>query len=523
MSDENDTKTVGKSKVTITDASDPAYYACLGDTKKNYKPPRIDLEMRRHKAEREKLANFDIKAERIKAEAYYAQCDNVVFTGDIEPGEPPEFPSNVLPFTGSLIEDDGFNPETDAQEWNHNLSGEIDYLIPFDCVARDIQEWILSSSLFPQPAIAYAAALTVISTVIGRDIALENIKGNIMFLCLAESGEGKDWPYKCVSTILDTLDMKDRTAYKMASGAALEERICAYPSTIWLIDEFGDYLNIISGRNSNQYSKEIVSVMTQLYTSADSSHTGKATKGCRPVYVNEPNLCVFGLATEGQVFDAVKTKDVANGSLARFNILFGINGQNPVKVAHSERKVPSHITASLNSLKARYCDKIRFKSLQLEVADDYLDYKYDLLVQTKEMSNAYLLEGGQKAQFAPFYNRSVVKIYKQAMLIDQCQSFAVIEWLRELEFQSGNLLEKKFNLLSSENETERQTKLLTGAIKKAGKKGITHSDLFNKTRQLTTQTRNQLLNECEQNGLIVKFNSPVKNSRQKSTMYFWRK
>ena len=104
----------------------------------------------------------------------------------------------------------------EAQEWKPDLSGEIDYLIPFDCVARDIQQWILDTSIYPQPAIAYAAAMVIVGTVIGRSIAYENIKGNLMFICTAESGEGKDWPFKCSRRILDAIGLEHSKAFKMA-------------------------------------------------------------------------------------------------------------------------------------------------------------------------------------------------------------------------------------------------------------------------------------------------------------------
>jgi hypothetical protein len=116
--------------------------------------------------------------------------------------------------------------KTDVAEiatWNDSLSKDIDYIIHFDSVAKDIQAWILSQSIYPQPALAYAAAMVIIGVAIGRNIAYENIKGNLMFIGLAESGEGKDFPLKCASKLLDEVGLGGVVEGRPASGAALTQ------------------------------------------------------------------------------------------------------------------------------------------------------------------------------------------------------------------------------------------------------------------------------------------------------------
>src|SRR5574343_74748 len=123
--------------------------------------------------------------------------------------------------------------EKTAQKWNDDLSSEIDYMIPDEFVlASDIQKWILSTSIKKQPAIALAATLTILSVVIGRHIHCDGIKGNIINVCLAGSGEGKDHPLKCVDRVLSAIEMESCITAQVASGAALFEAVQRSPSSV---------------------------------------------------------------------------------------------------------------------------------------------------------------------------------------------------------------------------------------------------------------------------------------------------
>lgn len=410
--------------------------------------------------------------------------------------------------------------EFEAQDWNPNLSSWIDYIIPFPGLARDIQSWILENSIYPQPAISFAATMSILAVSYGRYIAYENIKGNLMFLCMAESGEGKDWPFKCAKLILGAaglgLDVYDR----MASGAALIESLVDSPSMLFHIDEFGNYLSSINGKNSSQYSKEIVDIMTQAYTSADGEIHGKKTKGNPPLIIKEPNLCVFGLATERQVFDGLKTSDLANGSLARYSLLFGVNGQLPKRVKNTQRNPPEHIIENLRGLRDTHKKNAWPYSAQLPVSDEYDDEKYRLVTDIKKMMNEFQ---GDKVAFTPMYGRIAVRCIQQAMLIDQCQSIDVLRWLEKLELASADLFMKKFMHLGADNEDERLAKLLQAKIKEAGKNGIVSKSLQLKTLQIKPNIRAAMLDELVRDGVIARVKKKVDGSQRESTFYYWIK
>lgn len=60
-------------------------------------------------------------------------------------------------------------------------------------------------------------------------------------------------------------------------------------------------------------------------------------------------------------------------------------------------------------------------------------------------------------------------------------------------------------------------------IKKAGKKGITASDLLSKTRDLTCFDRDKLIQSLVNSGDVRVTKFRIDGSRKKSTVYFWTK
>jgi len=414
---------------------------------------------------------------------------------------------------------DNFEPE--AQEWKANLSDEIDYIIPFDCVAKKIQAWILETSLYPQPAIAFAASMSVISCAVGRTMALENIKGNMMSISLAESGEGKDWPFKAAEKILAAVDMGDRVYKKMASGAALTDALNESPAMLLHIDEMGNYLSSINGVGANNFSKEIIGIITECYTSGSDSYTGKKKKDHIPDVVYEPNICVIGLSTEGQVFEGLRSSDVADGSLARYMLVFGKNGLMPKRLPRGmDRDVPQDIIDDLQALIRKCNDGLYLYSKQLEITDEYHEAKYNLVCEMKSKGNAL---GGDKAMFKPVYNRIAVRAIQMAMLIDQCKDLTVLEWCRHIDLSGAEIFIKKFLHLGSDNDNEKYAKHLQAKIKESGKKGISSKNLIQKTRNIQVHVRKMMLEEMLVTGMIHTKEMKINNSQRVSKIYFWSK
>jgi hypothetical protein len=455
--------------------------------------------------------------------------DNVI---PITPNYPP--PATPEHEPEEQVESENFDI-SNVQDWNPDLTSDIDYIIPFDGLARDIQQWILYTSVIKQPAIALAATLTVLGTITGRNLDYGGIKGNIMSICIAGSGHGKDHPLKCVDRLLECVGLGDRVYSRLASGAALFETVHRHPSCVLTIDEMGHYFGSINDKGSNQFSKEIMPMITELYTSADGVYRDKARKGVSKEAITNPNLMLLGMTTERQIIDAMKSSSLADGSMARFLILFG---ENPKELNQEfiDRTVPDSLAAKLKALNAEYGEKASlpgfdkgnsekgFKSTPVKRSDafvakckeigDYFFKKANAIEEAAEDENV---------MFAPAYRRALVMTVQICLVVDQCQSVGTLEWASKLIESSITVFSRKFKHLSADNENERLVKIVERAIKEAGKKGISKRDFYNKTRQVPSHIKDSIINDLIGADKVEVASGRAKESQRPTTFFYWLK
>ena len=411
----------------------------------------------------------------------------------------------------------------EAQEWIPDITNGIDYEIKAPGLARDIQQWILSTSIKRQPALAFAATLAVLSTAYGRAYSIDGVKGNVMMLCMAESGEGKDWPIKAATKILASVGLGENVYGQMASGAALVDAVSDTPNALLTIDEAGHYFSSINSKTSNQYSREIMPIITELYTSSADQYREKKRKGQESRIIKEPNLCFLGMTTERQILDSLKSTEVMDGSLARFLVIFG---EKHVAINHDRiksRNVPEHITEELKKKLNLFDSSPHFESTAIDVSDEYLAEKYFQDDKFNHLSIDMEKAGGDKAVFKTLYKRISVMSLQLALLLDLGESIETYEWCMRLVWSSADVFIKKFQHLCADNENEKMSKTVERTIKEAGKNGLTCKELYQKTRSVPIYVRKQIISELLENNLIFENEMRIQGSRKYSKKYFWKK
>jgi hypothetical protein len=411
-------------------------------------------------------------------------------------------------------------PEQDeAQEWISDISSEIDYMIPFPCVAQDIQKWILETSYKQQPALSFAAALNVLSVIQGRTIQCQGIKGNIMMLCLAESGEGKDWPMKASRKLLESVGMDNCVYGQMASGAALIDALEESPSMMLSLDEVGHYFAGINSKNSNQYSREIMPIITEIYTSGSDWYSEKKRKGQDARKILEPNLSMMGMSTERQIMDALKSSEVADGSLARFMVVFGRNNSPINENWNSDSTVPDWLKNRLELIKKPFL----ISSHKIALSDEYTKVKKELEIRFNDKGIELGMSDGDKAMFKPFYYRLAVRSIQMALLIDNCYSPEILKWCADISEKTCEVFIKKFCHLAADNENESFIKLISAVIKESGKNGITKDKFYDKTRRVSPSLKKQIVDDLIDSNKIFTEEIRVNGAKRPSTVYFWKK
>lgn len=148
--------------------------------------------------------------------------------------------------------------------------------------------------------------------------------------------------------------------------------------------------------------------------------------------------------------------------------------------------------------------------------DDMFDYFDNKAIEIGRLNS-------EKSKFKPFYARLLVRAMQLAYLTDKCVSIEVFKWACKLVEEANEVMIKKFLLVSADNETEKGFKSINAAIKKAGKKGITSTDLFNQTRGMHKHVRDGYIRDLLDTDLIFTRHHTKPGSKKPTTVYYWRK
>ena len=187
-----------------------------------------------------------------------------------------------------------------------------------------LTQYINETSIRPQPILALAAALCAIGTLAGRKYrSPSNLRTNLFAISLADSGAGKNHSRQIIDRLFsDFLGAEKKIGgSKIASGSGLLSALHRSPSILFQIDEFGMFLGAMLDKRGPKHLIEIMSHMTELFTSSNLTYHGieYADQRDRPRQeIVQPCLSVYGTTVPGHFWKALESSNAVDGSLARF-------------------------------------------------------------------------------------------------------------------------------------------------------------------------------------------------------------
>ncbi len=192
-------------------------------------------------------------------------------------------------------------------------------------VIKEIVEHNLATALYPQPEIALAGAIALVSTLIGRKVTDGyGTRSNLYVVALAESGSGKDHSRDLNRKILAKANCSILEGpEELASGAGIVASLAEHPARLLQVDEVGDVFGVI--RAAGAKSAWLANIMRLLKTLYSSSKGNFKAGGYKSVdqnkMIDQPSLTLYGSATE-DFWESVSPKVVKDGTLGRI-IVFG--------------------------------------------------------------------------------------------------------------------------------------------------------------------------------------------------------
>ncbi|MCL6645786.1 MAG: bifunctional DNA primase/polymerase, partial [Dehalococcoidia bacterium] len=185
----------------------------------------------------------------------------------------------------------------------------------------EVMQYTLDTAPYPEPVLAFAGALALQAFLAGRKVrdAMDN-RTNLYVLSLANSGVGKDHARKVNARILLEAGLANGLGTSFASGEGIEDRLFVQPATLFQVDEIDGLLLRVSQAKDARH-EQIVSMLLQMYSAASTVYVMRAKAGRERTVIDQPCLCLFGTAVPKHFYEALSSRLLTNGFLARLLIL----------------------------------------------------------------------------------------------------------------------------------------------------------------------------------------------------------
>ncbi len=191
-------------------------------------------------------------------------------------------------------------------------------------ILKEVVDYNLATALYPQPEIALAGALALVSTLTGRKVTdTYNTRTNLYVIALAETGAGKNHSRSLNRKILIRAGCPILEGpEEFASSAGIVSSLVEHPCRLLQIDEAGDIFGTIRAAGAKaQHLAGILRVLKTLYTSADCEFkAGGYARVEQNKIIDQPSLTMYGCGTE-KFWDSISPKVVEDGTLGRILIV----------------------------------------------------------------------------------------------------------------------------------------------------------------------------------------------------------
>lgn len=185
-----------------------------------------------------------------------------------------------------------------------------------------IAGWINATASQHQPELALGNAIAFAGALVGRKVRSESdARTNFYCLGLGESCCGKNHSREQISRLAMRAGADRLMAGEdVSSDAALMRIASETPALLLQLDEIGHFLSAKGSAVASTYERAIVPTLTKLFTSSNGVMRGKeyadGDKRERKDII-EPNVCLYGTATPGQLFSSISLSQITDGFMGR--------------------------------------------------------------------------------------------------------------------------------------------------------------------------------------------------------------
>ena len=216
----------------------------------------------------------------------------------------------------------------------------------------EIAKWMQDTAPKPQPVLAVAAALVLVGAALANKVRFGSSYTHLYLVNVANSGEGKDRPQKCISDALESAGASAAAKLpgsQIASGQALMTIGAREPTTVLIMDEFGDMLAKATAKTAAPFEREVTTFLKTQWSHAGSVMRGKefADQKMRPRKdIQYPCISLLGSSTPARFYASITPDEIEDGLLNRMLIVRAAN-YDGVPIYRDPVPVPADVTGWL--------------------------------------------------------------------------------------------------------------------------------------------------------------------------------
>lgn len=355
-----------------------------------------------------------------------------------------------------------------------------------------------------------AVAIPLLGAVMGKSWASPtDLRTNIYTVAIGESGSGKTTlvsPAKELMLMAKAMDYIGNDRFK--SGSGLIAMLAKARPMVSFLDEFGHMLRALSSPGSGIHSKEILTELTSLYSAANTIFTGSAYADGRSNPITCPHLCLFGMATPDQFWDAFGSGNLEDGSVARY-IVMPIGESYPkdpdksggTEVADGINAIVAHVETMARTSITPPCARVAMT--------DEAHRAYTSLVTMMDAAARASSAAGIRG--APAILKRVAENAAKIALVSAVGRDHLAPRISAHDFAIGHAVARwsavtmVANIASriADNQTERDVNDMERAIRAAGQEGILKGKLFDSLRRIKPRDKADILAGLQEAGRVI--------------------
>lgn len=408
-------------------------------------------------------------------------------------------------------------------EQNELLEAARDIPVPYDALdvpglIGQIMRYNLQTAYSPQPELAFAGALCLMSAIVSRKVIdSRGTTPNVYVLGLAPTCSGKEHARYVNNSILQTSGDK---ASKLIGNAQLGSNSGAIKSlersgfvSFFQIDEISRMIKMSGNPNSNLY--RVGSFLLEIFSKANDIYISDALADAKKITtLHRPHVIIYGTATDSGMWDSFAAESLTNGLVGRFIIVPGrrdtdvrdsIASAPPVEIVNRVRDWSEWTPPAAGNLSGPNAGEQAMVPMTIRRTDEAAER---FLAHSTEIRQRMSAEDDTKRAI---WGRSAEKVAKMALLF-ACSRNHAMEGTQitiddvERAITIGNWTTRytvaAARLNVSNNQTEADLKKVFRIIAKAGQAGMTIREVSRRTQWIKHRERSDILRSLVEAGSV---------------------